>query len=110
MQKQCLIKINKSKTAAFDSTGKILACVFVKPIVQASAAASPDSGNETALEQMIHLFNTSDYKEKPFQTFTLEGETKEIKSIKFSPNGKFILLGTRQNMLILLDAFQGTVL
>lgn len=29
--------------------------------------------------------------------------------MKFSPNGKYILLGTRQNTLMLLDAFKGTM-
>ena len=30
-KKQCLIKINKSKTACFDNMGKLLACLFVRP-------------------------------------------------------------------------------
>lgn len=58
---------------------------------------------------MIHLFNTENYKDKPFSTFTIEQETKEIRNMKFSPNGKHILLITRQNLLLLLDAFQGTI-
>ena len=58
---------------------------------------------------MIHLFNTENYKDKPFQTFTIENETKEIKSMKFSPNGKYVLLGTRENLIMLLDAFKGTM-
>ena len=59
---------------------------------------------------MIHLFNTDDYKAKPFQTFTIENETKEIKSMRFSPNGSYILLGTRENTIMLLDAFKGTMI
>lgn len=58
---------------------------------------------------MIHLFNTENYKDKPFQTFTIENETKEIKSMKFSPNGMYVLLGTRDNTILLLDAFKGTM-
>lgn len=58
---------------------------------------------------MIHLFNTENYKDKPFQTFTIEGETKEIKQMKFSPNGKYILLGTQENLIMLLDANLGTI-
>jgi WD40 repeat protein len=58
---------------------------------------------------MIHLFNTENYKDKPFQTFTIENETREIKSMKFSPNGKYILLGTRDNVIMLLDAFKGSM-
>ena len=56
---------------------------------------------------MIHLFNTENYKEKPFQTFTIEGESKEIKQMKFSPNGKYILLGTTNNVITLIDSFEG---
>lgn len=58
---------------------------------------------------MIHLFNTENYKDKPFQTFSIEGETKEIKQMKFSPNGKHILLGTQDNLITLLDANVGTI-
>lgn len=29
--------------------------------------------------------------------------------MRFSPNGKYILLGTRQNVIMLLDAFKGTM-
>lgn len=59
---------------------------------------------------MIHLFSTQNYKDKPFSTFTIEDETKEIKTMKFSPNGKYLLLGTRENLLLLLDAFKGNLL
>lgn len=53
-KKQCLIKINESKTACFDNMGKLLACLFVRPNTSAAAM------------QMIHLFNTENYKDKPF--------------------------------------------
>jgi WD40 repeat protein len=82
--------------------GKLLACLFVKQ------GAESSTGQQ--LDQMIHLFNTENYKEKPFQTFTIDNETKEIRSMKFSPNGKNILLGTRQNVVMLLDAYKGTVI
>lgn len=58
---------------------------------------------------MIHLFNTENYKDKPFQTFTIDNESKEIRSMKFSPNGKYVLLGTHQNQIMVLDAFKGTM-
>lgn len=35
-KKQCLIKINKSKTACFDNMGKLLACLFVRPNTSAN--------------------------------------------------------------------------
>jgi len=41
---------------------------------------------------------------------TLDNETKEIRNLKFSPNGKFILLATRQNLIMLMDAFNGTII
>jgi len=124
-KKQCLIKINKSKTACFDNMGKLLACLFVRPNTSAAAMQQMKQNNEQdeaggsnatggqssgqPLDQMIHLFNTENYKDKPFQTFTIENETKEIKSMKFSPNGKYVLLGTRENLIMLLDAFKGTM-
>lgn len=34
-------------------------------------------------------------------------EIAEIKSMKFSPNGKFILLGSSENVMLLIDAYEG---
>ena len=92
-KKQCLIKFNKSRTACFDNMGKLLACLFVK--AGSGGYNDQQEGGAQSLDQMIHLFNTENYKDKPFATFTIENETKEIKSMKFSPNGKYVLLGTR---------------
>ena len=93
--------------------GKLLACLFVRPNTSAMAMnkkeENPNVPPVQMLDQMIHLFNTENYKDKPFQTFTIEAETKEIKQMKFSPNGKYILLGTQDNLITLLDANLGSI-
>jgi COMPASS component SWD2 len=99
-KKECLIKINKSKTSCFDNSGMIMACLFVRP---------KKDNQEGQLDQMIHLFKADNYKDKAFNTFMIEFEHREITTMKFSPNGKYILLATQQNLILLLDAFKGTI-
>ena len=64
----------------------------------------------------MHLFNTANYEERPFSIFALDeqsttGDANEfggqIKQIKFSPDGKYILLGTTNNVITLIDSFEG---
>ena len=43
---------------------------------------------------------------KPFSIFNLE-EVPEIKFMKFSFNGTYILLGSAENTITLIDAFEG---
>ena len=96
---ECLVKINKSKAACFDNSGLIMACVFVR-----------QGGSSMALEQFVHLFRTENFKDKPFNTFTIDFEQRPILNIKFSPNGAYILLATSSTSFMLLDAFKGTMI
>lgn len=44
----------------------------------------------------------------PFSTFAVDGKNIEWTGMKFSPDGKFLLLTTTESRLVLLDAFEGT--
>ena len=59
--------------------------------------------------QQVHLFNTENYEERPFSIFSIEDQdwTAEVKQMKFSPDGQFILLGTTENVIVLIDSFEG---
>lgn len=96
-KKVCKIRITKSRASCFDNTGMILACLYGK------GAAAKDN------VQQVHLFNTENYEERPFSVFQLDdGEySAEIRQMKFSPDGQHILLGTTENIIFLIDSYQG---
>ena len=57
----------------------------------------------------MHLFKTENYEEKPFSIFSIEDPdfTAEIRQMKFSPDGLFIMLGSTENVICLIDSFDG---
>ena len=57
----------------------------------------------------MHLFNTENYEERPFSIFPIDDQewNAEVKQMKFSPDGQFILLGTTENIIVLIDSFEG---
>lgn len=55
----------------------------------------------------MHLFNSKDYKESPFSIFSIDDVDAEIKSLKFSPNGNFLMLGTTTNQIVIIEPFDG---
>ena len=59
--------------------------------------------------QQVHLFNTANYEDRPFSIFSIEDQdwNAEVKQMKFSPDGQCILLGTTENVIVLIDAFEG---
>lgn len=62
----------------------------------------------------LHLFNTvcyADVFQGPFTTFKLtQDKDCDWTGMKFSPDGKLILISTNGQILRLIDAFQGTPL
>lgn len=101
-KRKCLIRISKSRAACFDNTGEVLACLFIK-----ESRGEPSSNS--SMVQQIHLFNSTNYENKPFSIFTIE-DTPEIKSMKFSYDGAYILLSTTDNVIVLIEAFEGKMM
>lgn len=49
----------------------------------------------------------SSFGQGPFDTFLVGGDTAEVTSMKFSNDGKHMLLSTANSWLYVLDAFEG---
>ncbi|GAA0184311.1 methyltransferase [Lithospermum erythrorhizon] len=55
----------------------------------------------------IKLFDSRSYDKGPFDTFLVGGDTAEVCDIKFSNDGKSMLLTTTNNNVYVLDAYAG---
>ncbi|GAV70240.1 WD40 domain-containing protein [Cephalotus follicularis] len=55
----------------------------------------------------IKLFDSRSYDKGPFDTFLVGGDTAEVCDIKFSTDGKSMLLSTTNNNVYILDAYGG---
>ncbi|KAF4399879.1 hypothetical protein CsatB_020368 [Cannabis sativa] len=55
----------------------------------------------------IKLFDSRSYDKGPFDTFLVGGDTAEVFDIKFSNDGKSMLLTTTDNNIYVLDAYGG---
>lgn len=55
----------------------------------------------------IKLFDSRSYDKGPFDTFLVGGDTAEVWDIKFSNDGKSMLLTTTSNNIYVLDAYGG---
>lgn len=61
----------------------------------------------------IHLYDLNNYQEGPFEVFEINTDdsqgTIEWTSIKFSNDGKYILISTNINLIYIIDAYDGTI-
>ncbi|CAK9161767.1 unnamed protein product [Ilex paraguariensis] len=55
----------------------------------------------------IKLFDSRSYDKGPFDTFLVGGDTAEVSDIKFSNDGKSVLLTTTSHNVYVLDAYAG---
>ncbi|KAF6157447.1 hypothetical protein GIB67_004385 [Kingdonia uniflora] len=55
----------------------------------------------------VKLFDSRSYDKGPFDTFFVGGDTAEVSDIKFSNDGKSMLLTTTNNNIYVLDAYAG---
>lgn len=55
----------------------------------------------------VKLFDSRSYDKGPFDTFLVGGDTAEVCDIKFSNDGKSMLLTTTNNNVYVLDAYAG---
>uniref|UniRef100_A0A3B3ZPA4 Twinfilin n=1 Tax=Periophthalmus magnuspinnatus TaxID=409849 RepID=A0A3B3ZPA4_9GOBI len=72
---------------------------------------SPNCQGLMHLQEMVKLYDLRSFDKGPFATFKLQYErTCEWTGLKFSNDGKLILLSTNGGALRILDAFKGAVL
>lgn len=86
---QGLIRVRGRPAVAYDEQGLVFAI-----------------SNEGGL---IKMFDARLYDKGPFDTFSVEGDKSEASGIKFSNDGKLILLSTMDGNIHILDAYQGTM-
>lgn len=55
----------------------------------------------------IKLYDLRSYDKGPFSSFSLSVNPVDFTGMKFSPDGKYILLSTTTNVVFLIDAFTG---
>jgi len=85
---QGIMRLNSRPVAAFDPEGLIFA-----------------TGINS---ELVKLYDLRSYERGPFSTFKLEREKDcDWTDMKFSPDGKLILISTNGSAIRLIDAFQG---
>lgn len=89
---QGLMQVNGRPVAAFDPEGLVF-------------SAGVDS-------EMIKLYDLRSFDKGPFSTFHIQGNVSgaEWTNLKFSNDGKMMLLSTNAGVIHLIDAFQGSQL
>ncbi|KAI3768782.1 hypothetical protein L2E82_19616 [Cichorium intybus] len=84
---QGILRLRGRPTVAYDQQGLVF-------------AVSMEGG-------AIKLFDSRSYDKGPFDTFLVGGDMAEIWDIKFSNDGKSMLLTTKSNNIYVLDAYNG---
>ncbi|XP_020588471.1 protein ANTHESIS POMOTING FACTOR 1-like [Phalaenopsis equestris] len=84
---QGILRLRGRPTVAYDQQGLVF-------------AVSMEGG-------AIKLFDSRSYDKGPFDTFLVGGDTAEVCDIKFSNDGKSMLLTTTSNNVYVLDAYCG---
>ncbi|XP_073003247.1 protein ANTHESIS POMOTING FACTOR 1 [Typha latifolia] len=84
---QGILRLRGRPTVAYDQQGLVFAVAF-------------EGG-------AIKLFDSRSYDKGPFDTFLVGGDTAEVCDIKFSNDGKSMLLTTTNNNVYVLDAYGG---
>jgi len=92
-KRDCICILQDSNCAVFDNTGKVIASVVSEMDKQSSKIIN-----------FINLYNSDSILDGPFKVFKVD--SPEIKQIKFSNNGDYILASTSE-MLLLIDSFEG---
>jgi len=55
----------------------------------------------------VKLFDIRSYDKGPFATFVVHNNPVEWTGMKFSPDGKYLLLSTNESLIFLIDSFSG---
>ncbi|XP_057812574.2 protein ANTHESIS POMOTING FACTOR 1 isoform X2 [Cryptomeria japonica] len=87
---QGLIRVRGRPAVAYDEQGLVF-------------AISNEAG-------FIKMFDIRLYDKGPFETFLVEREKSDASGIKFSDDGRLMLLSTMGGNIHILDAYQGTVM
>ena len=56
---------------------------------------------------IVKLYDLRTFDQGPFVTFVIKTREVDFTGMKFSPDGKYILLSTSENLIFLIDSFEG---
>lgn len=100
--RKCICIFQDSNFATFDDTGKVIASV-----------TSECKSNSDKIVNYINLYATDSILEGPFKVFKIdkiENFSGEIKALKFSNDGVYIVATTNDNMVLVIDAYDGKLI
>ncbi len=98
-KRQCVCIFQDSNFASFDDSGKVIASV-----------CSESDKNSDKVINFINLYNLESVMQGPFKVFKIDSISSEIKQVKFSNDGQFMICTTNDNLILVLDAFEGNIL
>lgn len=96
--RKCICIFQESNHAVFDDTGKVLASVTYE-----------NDKNSEKIINYINLYATENVLQGPFKVFKIEAN-QEIKEMKFSNDGNFLICTTIDNVILIVDSFEGKIL
>ncbi|CAL1361159.1 unnamed protein product [Linum trigynum] len=86
---QGLLRVQGRPAAAYDDQGLVFAIAF---------------------GGFIRMFDSRKYEKGPFEIYSVGGDTSNANAIKFSNDGRLMLLTTMDGNIHVLDSFRGTLL
>jgi len=98
-KRTCVCIFQDSNFATFDDSGKVIASV-----------TSENEKYQDKTINYINLFEADEVLKSPFKVFKIDSISSEIKQLKFSNDGNFIICTTVDNLLLVVDAYDGTVI
>lgn len=95
-KRSCISIFQNSNFACFDDTGMVIA----------SVTAEPDKNSDKIINY-INLYEAANVMTGPFKVFKCDKVTSEFKQLKFTNDGKLIICTTIDNVIEIIDAFDG---
>eukprot|EP00850_Spirogloea_muscicola_P000722 SM000003S10967 [mRNA] locus=s3:14867:17145:+ [translate_table: standard] len=95
---QGLVRVRGRPAVTYDQQGLVFAIAMEGGTVKLFDTKSYDKASETSSHQ------------GPFDTFTVGGDKAEVSCMKFSNDGKLLLVSTTNNRIYVLDAYAGNQL
>jgi WD40 repeat protein len=97
-KRTCVCIFQDSNFATFDDTGKVIASV-----------TSENEKYQDKTVNYINLYDADNVLKSPFKVFKVDCVSSEIKQLKFTNDGLYIICTTVDNLVLVIDAFEGTI-
>ena len=97
-ERKCLCIFQESNHAVFDDTGKVIASVTFE-----------NDKTQEKIINYVNLYATESVLNGPFKVFKIDSGN-EIKEMKFSNDGNFLICTTIDNVILIVDSFEGKIL